>query len=62
MRAAPTSTTNITGFFISDTGESLTKESTMARLTIGGSKSGRARLPRVSSMDGGSLYSRFWRY
>src|SRR5579863_3467462 len=40
---APTSTTNMTGFFIMVRGFSLTNESPMARLTIGGSKSGRAR-------------------
>src|ERR1035438_9881750 len=40
---APTSTTNITGFFIIARGFSLTNESPMARFTIGGSNSGRAR-------------------
>ena len=41
--AAPTSTTNITGFFIMVRGFSLRNESAMARLTMGGSNSGRAR-------------------
>src|SRR5580704_2530416 len=46
VSTAPTSTTNITGFFASVTGFSLTNESMMARRTMGGSNSGRARLPR----------------
>ena len=41
--SAPTSTTNITGFFIISRGFSLTNESPIARFTIGGSNSGRAR-------------------
>src|ERR1035438_1763444 len=41
--AAPTSTTNITGFLIIVRGCSLAKASPMARLTIGGSSSGSAR-------------------
>ncbi len=43
--AAPTSTTNITGFFIIGRGFNLTKESFSARLTIGGSNNGRDREP-----------------
>src|ERR1019366_9163476 len=43
--AAPTSTTNMTGFFIMVRGFSLTNESLSARFTIGGSNSGRAREP-----------------
>src|ERR1700688_2985386 len=43
---APTSTTNITGFFIMVRGLSLMMESVTARLTIGGSNSGRERAPR----------------
>ena len=43
VSAAPTSTTNITGFFASVTGFSLTNDSLMARRTISGSNSGRAR-------------------
>ena len=43
VMAAPTSTTNITGFFIISRGCSLTNESRMARFTMGGSSSGRAR-------------------
>ena len=38
-----TSTTKITGFFISVRGSSLRKLSTSARFTIGGSNRGRAR-------------------
>src|SRR5260370_11895939 len=56
VSAAPISTTNITGFFHSVAGLSLTKESQMAPLTIGGSKRGRARLPleiRLSGVWGG---------
>src|SRR5579871_3762779 len=41
--AAPTSTTNITGFFIIRRGCSLTNESRIARFTMGGSNSGRPR-------------------
>ncbi len=40
--AAPTSTTNITGFFINVTGFSLMKESLVARRRIAGSNKGRA--------------------
>src|SRR5208283_4190420 len=52
---APTSTTNMTGFFIISRGFSLTNESPMARFTIGGSNSGRARaalfeINKVSSL------------
>src|SRR5579864_8503079 len=44
VKTAPTSTTNITGFFAIKRGLSLRKESATARLTIGGSKSGRDRI------------------
>ena len=43
VSAAPTSTTNITGFFSSVTGFSLTNDAAVARRTISGSNSGRAR-------------------
>ena len=43
VSAAPTSTTNITGFFNNVAGFSLTKDSFVARATISGSKSGRER-------------------
>src|ERR1700694_4311685 len=52
---APTSTTNITGFFASVTGLSLTKESRTARLAICGSKSGRAWASFLGRRDVGSL-------
>src|SRR6059036_2623083 len=45
VRAAPTSTTNITGFFATIRGFSLMNESLVARLRISGSNSGRARTP-----------------
>ncbi len=41
--AAPTSTTKMTGFFISVTGFSFSTESLSARRRISGSNSGRAR-------------------
>jgi hypothetical protein len=44
VSAAPTSTTNITGFFISETGLSLMNDARTARLMISGSRSGRARI------------------
>src|SRR5450631_1234962 len=44
VSAAPISTTNMTGFLASVMGLSLAKEARLARLTISGSKSGRARL------------------
>src|SRR3954447_20303394 len=43
VRAAPISTTNITGFFIRIRGCSLRNESPMARRTMGGSNNGRLR-------------------
>ena len=73
VMTAPTSTTNITGFFIMVRGLSLTNESVMARLTMGGSKSGRererflagstnrrqyVRLRPVSRVDDGMAYRR----
>src|ERR1035441_10074907 len=51
VMTAPTSTTNITGFFIMARGFSLTNESLTARLTIGGSNSGRARDPLLGMID-----------
>src|SRR5262245_57167249 len=45
VKAAPTSTTNITGFLATSLGFSLTKESLVARLRIAGSNRGRARTP-----------------
>src|SRR5215469_4033335 len=51
VSAAPTSTTNITGFFVKVTGFSLPKEATTARLTISGSKSGRERASFLGSSE-----------
>src|SRR5215468_9222402 len=45
VSAAPTSTTNMTGFFATILGLSLTKDSFVARRRISGSKRGRARTP-----------------
>src|SRR5436190_10406145 len=45
VSAAPTSTTNITGFFATIRGFSLMNESLVARLRISGSNRGRARTP-----------------
>src|SRR6516225_5406156 len=51
VRAAPTSTTNITGFFATIRGFSLTNDSFVARLMISGSNKGRARTPlEISSV------------
>src|SRR5215469_4253770 len=55
VRAAPTSTTNITGFLISVAGLSLTNDSRSARLTMGGSKSGRARTSFLGMSCGSSM-------
>src|SRR5215471_6536731 len=52
--SAPTSTTNMTGFFIMVRGLSFAKESRMARFTIGGSNSGRARAPFFGTIEAGS--------
>src|SRR5579871_1830414 len=49
VSAAPTSTTNITGFFATKTGFSLTNDSFVALLRISGSNKGRARTPREMS-------------
>jgi hypothetical protein len=51
VSTAPTSTTNMTGFFARVIGFSLTNESTIARRTIGGSNKGRARFPRDKPID-----------
>src|SRR5580704_6345774 len=56
VMTAPTSTTNITGFFIMMRGFSLRKESPMARFTIGGSSSGRARAPFLGTIEVTSLF------
>src|ERR1017187_4841067 len=48
---APTSTTNMTGFFIMWRGLSFTSASVMARLTMGGSRSGRERDPLRGTID-----------
>src|SRR5438552_18778494 len=53
VTAAPTSTTNITGFLITTGGLSLTNDSRIARLTISGSNKGRAR----TSFFGSSVVS-----
>src|SRR5690349_2663077 len=45
VNAAPTSTTNITGFLATNRGLSFTNDSRIARLIISGSKRGRARIP-----------------
>src|SRR6266850_3195935 len=45
VRAAPTSTTNITGFFATIRGFSFTNDSFIARLRISGSNRARARTP-----------------
>src|ERR1700680_755076 len=65
----PTSTTNITGFFATWRGSSLTKESLSARRTIGGSKRGRfcARSgmiipPLLVSTNFGDIEARTQRY
>src|SRR5579872_1909906 len=51
VRAAPTSTTNITGFVANVSGFSLISESLAARLTMAGSNSGRARTSRFGIKD-----------
>src|SRR5215471_1875346 len=51
VNAAPTSTTNITGFFATCLGFSLKNDSFVARLTISGSKRGLVRAPfEISSV------------
>jgi hypothetical protein len=50
-RAAPTSTTNMTGFFRSVSGFSFTKESLLARRTMSGSNRGRARTSLTGRRD-----------
>src|SRR5262249_19818664 len=49
--AAPTSTTNMTGFFATMRGLSFTNDSQIARRRISGSNSGRARTPLEISCD-----------
>ena len=56
VNAAPTSTTNITGFFISVTGFSLANEATVARRTISGSNNGRARTSFFGSSEVASAW------
>src|SRR5215472_10859994 len=55
VRAAPTSTTNITGFLMSVAGFSLTNDSRSARLTMGGSNSGRDRTSFLGMSCGSSM-------
>src|SRR5262245_11403163 len=57
VSAAPTSTTNITGFLATTLGLSLTKDSFVARRRISGSKSGRARTPLEMSCVPSALIS-----
>src|SRR5215831_3806764 len=45
VRAAPTSTTNMTGFFARTRGFSFTNDCLIARFTISGSNNGRVRTP-----------------
>src|SRR5262245_41668058 len=52
--AAPTSTTNITGFFISVSGFSFANEARTARLTISGSNRGRDRASFLGRSEVGS--------
>src|SRR5215510_5769711 len=59
VRAAPTSTTNITGFFATVLGLSFMNDSLVARLRISGSKSGRARTPLEMSCAPSGLASGF---
>ena len=54
VSAAPTSTTNITGFFSKVTGFSFAKDAAVARLTISGSNSGRDRTSFLGRSDVGS--------
>src|ERR1700687_1227450 len=51
VRAAPTSTTNITGFLATFIGLSFTNDSLVARFTISGSNNGRERTPREMSCE-----------
>src|SRR5215831_15296148 len=57
VKAAPTSTTNITGFFATARGFSLTNDSFVARRRISGSNSGRARTPLEMSCAVSGLLS-----
>ena len=54
MTAAPTSTTNITGFFIRVAGFSLTNDCFVARPRISGSKRGRDRASLLGISEPGS--------
>src|ERR1017187_8218483 len=51
VMTAPTSTTNMTGFFIMWRGLSFTSASVTARLTMGGSRIGREREPFLGTID-----------
>src|ERR1039458_4532173 len=51
VMTAPTSSTNITGFFIMWRGLSFTSASVTARLTMGGSRIGRERDPFLGTID-----------
>src|ERR1019366_979525 len=57
VNAAPTSTTNITGFFATILGLSFTNDSLVARFTISGSNNGRARTPLEMSCEASCLAS-----
>src|SRR5215813_3604467 len=57
VSAAPTSTTNMTGFLATALGLSLMKDSFVARRRISGSKSGRARTPLEMSCVPSALIS-----
>src|SRR5258708_32410795 len=58
VRAAPTSTTNITGFFATSRGLSFTNDSFVALLKISESNRGRARMPlEISAVPSCSLTS-----
>ena len=66
VSTAPTSTTNITGFFASVTGFSFTNDAWIARPTISGSNSGRDRASFLGSSDvesscGGVFGCSLWR-
>src|SRR5262245_52778775 len=59
VKAAPTSTTNITGFFATAIGFSFVNDSLIARLRISGSKGERARTPLEMSCAPSGLISDF---
>ncbi len=59
VSAAPTSTTNITGFFSKVNGFSLAKDALAARPTISGSNNGRDRASFFGISEAGSLCGAF---